>query len=396
MLPDILSQTVPYVNEKSQRCTVLLYPPRNAFATLSMDTPWGPLSTLDPADRALALTILSHDKHQLIEGLVVENTFDQIIKPLTDGSAPSLIKLDVETTIVGAPRTSKRWLALVWARSLTTTTGLRRYLDALWKVATPYVVEYISGTFIAREWMGGRRATESTPLQDLLAHLSGKKPVLPVVDLTVRDPDRQRVAFWGFLTETYPGPRLWNEVVLTRLFINFGIQPFFRGVWNLDRICLFNDDLWLLEVKHKYPFGRSELQFGINDGELQLMKLVGDAGIRTLYSLIVKPKWSKDVGSMYLHTNMDMRQRAAVVGMTPSMSSIELIQRGQTALSPSHTSITGRDSLKYKSIPARAFTYLGSYADGPQRLSAQLADLMNGKIGQPVSDGLLRQLRTDV
>ncbi len=356
-----------------------------------METPWGPIASLDPDDRTKAFEILSADKHQLLEGLVVENTFDQIIRPLS--SEPARLRpLDIETVIADTRRPGNKWLAIVWARDPKRTTGLGRYLCALSRVAQVLLVQFNGEDFTAQEWAGGKRQGMAIPLHEVLAGLTGRKPILPRVDLTVRDLDRQRTAFWGYLNTTYPSRRLWNEVVLARLFINIGVQAFFRGVWNLDRICLFQEQLWMLEVKHKFPFGKASLMVGINDGELGMMQLAADAGIRTLYSLIIKPKWSKDIGSMYLHSDLEMRQKAAVIGMVMDQRRLTAIQGGRSGSSPAHTSITGRDALSYKSIPARQFSFLGSFAEGPDRLAASLADLMEGRASLAVSDEQLRAL----
>lgn len=43
-----------------------------------MDTPWGPLARLDQNDDDLAMRIIAEDKDTLVEGLVVEDLFDQI------------------------------------------------------------------------------------------------------------------------------------------------------------------------------------------------------------------------------------------------------------------------------------------------------------------------------
>src|SRR5690606_13635693 len=132
-------------------------------------------------------------------------------------------------------------------------------------------------------------------------------PIFPRVDASVRNAVRQRAAFWGFLNEVYPGMKLWERVVLPRLFMNCGIQAFgFHGVWNLDRICLFHPSphdtgaLWMLEVKHKYPMKGAQIQFGINDGEVQMMRLAAECGITTMHGIIVKPLWDKEFGAMYL------------------------------------------------------------------------------------------------
>lgn len=147
-----------------------------------------------------------------------------------------------------------------------------------------------------------------------------------------------------------------------------------------------------MEVKHKFPFGGARLKFGINDGELDLMRLMARAGIRTLYSLIVKPQWSKEVGSMYLLSDMKMRERAAIVGMPLDSDSIARIQQGQTSLSPSHTSFTGRGNLKYKSINAEDFSFLGVLSDGPDRLAAGIEKLLRGDSLEKVTGVKLRHL----
>lgn len=353
-----------------------------------METPWGRLADLDAADRDLAFRILSHDKHQLLEGLVVENTFDQILQPLVE--ARQLLRLDIETVVVDARRETGRWLVLVWVRR--PTEGLGRFLLALERVARVHLVRFREGEFLAAECSGGKIASGRVPLQELLGSLSGRRAIFPKVDLTVRDTNRQRAAFWGYLSETYPCSRLWDEVVLFRLFINFGIQPFFRSVWNLDRICLCGNQLWMLEAKHKYPFGRRVLQFGINDGELAMMRLAADAGISTLYALIVKPKWSKDIGSMYLHGDLGMRSRAAVIGKVMDAAAIAAAERTSGGRSPAHTSITGTGSLAYRSVPAEQFSFLGSFADERQVLSGALLELLEGFDAQPVTDAMLRKL----
>ncbi|TQN60566.1 hypothetical protein FLX27_16125 [Agrobacterium tumefaciens] len=61
--------------------------------------PWGRLRDLDLSDHNLCETILAEDKHQLGEGLVVENIFDQIIEAVPALLANALL-LDVETAIV--------------------------------------------------------------------------------------------------------------------------------------------------------------------------------------------------------------------------------------------------------------------------------------------------------
>lgn len=175
--------------------------------------------------------------------------------------------------------------------------------------------------------------------------------------------------------------------------MNEAIQSYFRAVWNLDRICNCDERIWLLDVKHKFPFtGDARLKFGINDGELDPMQLMARAVIQTLYSLIVKPKWSMNIGSMYLLSGMKMRGRAAIIGMRLDSDSIARIQQGQTSRSPPYTSFTDRGTLEYKSINAENFSLLGVPSYGPERLAVGIKQLLLGKSLQKVTGSELRQL----
>lgn len=67
-----------------------------------MQTPWGRLAGLDLASLDLCSEILSRDKHQLAEGLVVECLVDQIHERIP-AYRPSAILLDVDTAIARHP-----------------------------------------------------------------------------------------------------------------------------------------------------------------------------------------------------------------------------------------------------------------------------------------------------
>jgi len=358
-----------------------------------MDTPWGPLASLDPDNRDLAFQILQSDKHQLLEGLVVENTFDQLVLPLTKATPQRFVPLDVATVVAHSDADGRRFI-FVWSQNPNAVTGLRRYLMALSRLGDVYLVTYSGTTFMAQHRPQGLKSSDIKPLHDLLRRLTGNSPSISEVDLIVRDRDRQMTAFWGYLNTTYPGRKLWDNVVLFRLLINHGIQPFFSAVWNLDRICLFDGKLWMLEVKHKFPFvSNQRLVFGLNDGELSLMNELQRVDVQTLHALIVKPVWSKDVGSMYLHSDLTMREHAAVIGLVMNRDRIDRLTSSRSGSSPRHTVLTGRGRLSYKTIPAVDFTVLGAFSDGSQKLSANLATLLEGGALPAVTDDLLRSYR---
>lgn len=357
-----------------------------------METPWGLLKDINLADHEQASTILSADKHQLVEGLVVECLFDQIVENLSAASGRNVITLDVESVIVDSMRNEDRWLGFVWARNMT--AGLGRYLNALEKCLVPYLVTYRDGEFFAARIRDGRRDMPERPLQEIMLELSGGKMTPFRVDASVKNSNRQRQAFWGFISDYYKGD-LGDRVVLPRIFINYAIQPYFRSVTNLDRIFIIDDDVWLFEIKHKFPMDRNGLYFGINDGEIRILDKLAGAGIRCLHTILVKPYWSKDVGSMYLLNNLNMRSHAAVIATVLDEVTTARIMGRQSGRSGAHTSITGSSGLSFKSIAASDFKVLGLLSDPPTELAGSMFAVMAGSpTNTSVSDKWLRDLRT--
>lgn len=354
-----------------------------------MHTPWGSLAELDLADHDLAARILAADKHQLIEGLVVECLFDQIVSGIPSASA-EMLPLDVETVIVDTSRVTGRWVAFVWAR--TKRAGLGRYLRGLGKGFETYVLDLRGGTFLAAKIHDGHRVTDYRPLATLMHALSGGRYTPFEVDTSVRDTNRQRQAFWGFLSEYY-GKDLADRIVLPRLLINCAIQPYFRSLWNLDRAFVSGDDVWLFEIKHKFPFNQNGLHFGINNGELRMLNRLAASGIRCLHTILAKPFWSKDVGSMYLLNDLEMRTRAGLIAKVLDARQTAAILRGAAGTSGAHTSINGTSSLKFKSIPASDFCRLGVLSDPPASLATHMIDVMHGQKMLGVDDTWLRGLR---
>ncbi len=354
-----------------------------------MITPWGELSALDLSDHELAATILSADKHQLIEGLTVESLFDQIV-----ASVPSIdqnvLPLDVDSTVVDTRRPFERWIVFVWARSRT--AGLGRYLQALENSAVPYLVEYKDGEFLATRISKGKRTETPRILTELMHDLSGGKMTPFVVDESVRDKKRQKTAFWGFISDYYKD-RLGDRVILPRILINCAIQPYFRAVWNLDRIFIAGNDIWIFEIKHKYPIDKKPLLFGINDGELGMLEMLINSQIRCLHTILVKPYWSLKAGSMYLFNNLDMRNKAAIIAIVLDQSETARIMKQPSKKSGSHTSLTGVDNQSYKEIPAYKFTSLGVLSDPAIEVAKNMTSVMFGQETNKAKDDWLRRLR---
>lgn len=354
-----------------------------------MQTPWGDLGTLDLDDHEQCRTILASDKHQLAEGLVVESVFDQIFDDVPD-HLDGAVLLDADTAIVD-PGRGGEWLAFVWARAQQ--PGLGRYLRALEKRFRVWLVETDAPlkTFTARQWKDGRLVPGSRPLTTLMGELSGRQPQPVEVSQSVRDANRQQQSFWGFLSSQH-GTELGRKVILPRLFMNCGVQPWFRAVWNLDRVLVHGDEVRLLEIKHKYPMQGPPVSFGLNTGELNVIVRLGEAGIRCLHAIVVKPVWSKDAGSMYLLNDMRLRARAALIGVDMNAEVTGAMMAGNRGTSAGHTTFSGSGNLSFRVLKAGAFSRLGLLSDPPAVLAESIARLVSGSSLPPVEDRWLTGL----
>lgn len=359
-----------------------------------METPFGSLKDIDLDDARTVYDILAHDKHSVAEGMVVESLFDQIIehipKVVEGGSA---ILLDVETFITRDRENFNVRHAFVWAR--TKGDGLGRYLSALEKGFRVYLLEWVedSAVFMARVIRNGR-TVKRMPLAELVEELGSCHGRKHEVTAEVKDAERHLGAFWGYLKQRPRGYLKYN-VALPRLLVNWGIQPWFTSVWNIDRVVIMDDRIWALEVKHKFPYGDpGALEFGLNTGEAYLLKDLGKIGINGLHAIIVKPYWDKKVGSSYLVTDFDVRDKALLLGITVGTKEITRILAAAPRSSPNHTSIDGKTRPKFYGIAAKDFIRL-SFLCNREEIAKRLCLLLQGKLTDYCSDDQLRALRID-
>jgi len=344
------------------------------------ETPWGPFSSLDQSSLELAHEILKRDKHQIVEGMVVERAFDQMLEHAASESNGSLQLLDLETFIVQSPKDASRLIAFVWFRDKQ--AGQKRYLDALAQVCTVYHLELINNDFHASQWTT-KHSTPRKLLSKLVREIGGA-PRYGRVSAAVRDEQRQNTAIWGFLGASLSTEEFWQQLVTPRLLVNFLLQPFFVGTWNIDRICLHENELWMLELKHKFPMHPGS-DFGLNDGELRMMKLMLHAGIRAAHMIIVKPIRDKSVKPMYLFNNKRLRERAAVIGVEVTQQTAQFIQQQSLHRSGAHTTISGSGSIGYRNLPVSIFRKLGTYGDEGQKISPEILKLLSGKQAEEAS-----------
>ncbi|UNK27725.1 hypothetical protein MNO11_23510 [Serratia plymuthica] len=357
-----------------------------------METPWGNLHELNINDHKLAEKVLSLDKHQLIEGLVAECLFDQIMSVIPEELDEKVTPLNVDTIIVDTKRKKERWVGFVWAK--TRDTGLGRYLQALGKAVTVYLITYRYGDFIVNPTFDGKISGKGKPLHELMSEISAGKYNKFEVNPSVKNQERQRQVFWGFISNYYK-ERIGEEISLPRILINIGIQPYFRSVWNLDRSYIIGDQVWILEIKHKYPMnGHKGLAFGINNGELNMISKLTIAGIKCLHTIIVKPYWSKETGSMYLLNSLSTREKAAIIAIVLDEPCVNEIMTSGSDTSAPHTSITGNSKVIYKSIPCSAFKKIAVLSDPTSEISKVIFNLIANRDSiSVIDDSWLRSLR---
>ena len=353
-----------------------------------MDTPLGPLRDLDLKDHDVCRQVLALDKHQLIEGLVFESWFDRYLTRLGD-TDDAIVAVDVDTAVVVLPDGKPG--AFVWMRS--SGPGVGRYLDAMAGIMRTWIVRWEGNAFTAASWADGR-VGEREPLETAARRASGRtEPRRETTEAAVRDGKRINQSFWGYLSERY-GDDLGERVVLSRLYLNFGLQPWFGWLWNVDRIFLDGDRLWHFEIKHKYPMdGRNGLAFGINDGEVRLMSLLTSAGLRSLHTVIVKPDWSKEAGSMYLQNDPHARERAAVIGREMTNADVQRALGTKGGMSGADTTFTGRGAVKFRTFPASTFHRFGLLGDAHATVAARILSHMRGADQPALEDAALRRLR---
>lgn len=363
---------------------------------VAMRTPWGELQDLDLSDTRLAETILCSDKHQLVEGMIVECLFDQFLESLSE-HVPGVIALNVETIIAQPRAYGDKKIAVVWARKRV--AGLGRYLQALERKFQVFLVEYRSDVgFFGSRRQGGARSGETKVIEELLAPVAARKYQEFEVSSEVRNDHRLRQAIWGFLFPHHK-QQLADKVLLPRLLMNCGVQPWFRFAWNVDRIFIVDDKPWLFEVKHKFPFlNRNELIFGLNNGEVGNFSLLAECGIGTLFSIMVKPKWSKTVGSLYMMTDLKARENTAVLGQVLDTARLRQLMATSSGTSGADTTITGdvNARLKYKPIPSREFGSFGRFSDRPSDIAEKMVAEMRGSLSPRVEDEELQALRMSV
>lgn len=374
------------------------------IAANDLQTALGPVSTLDLSRPDVARMLLQTEKAQIVDGLLAELIFDSIIDAIPLGMttarpAAEILRPDVETIIADASASRGEWLAFVWPRELS--RGVGRYLTALAAKFHVLVVEYDAQRrqFHLRETSNGRASRTRFPLAAWISKYSGRKPTKFEVDDSVRSPLRH-AEVWQHLVERCPGT-LTERIVLPRILVNCGIQPWFRAVWNVDRILVAGDTIWAMELKHKFPIpgqpDRDPLAFGLNHGQQTVYERLDRCGLRCLHMILSKPFWSKETGAAYLVTDPEARAHAALLATILDESHFQRLGQQATRQSGTHTTITAQQSshLNYRPIPVSDFYSVGVLSDDVSAIAERVVNVMSGAASQPATDELLHSLKLE-
>ncbi|ARS52492.1 hypothetical protein [Kushneria konosiri] len=355
---------------------------------MALMTPLGRLDTLDIDCPNTQMTLLSMDKHRLLEGLVVEALIEGILSRLEAHGAVIL-----PLSLVRAGRRGRQTAWWLWAhRPMDDTDAL---FDAL-SVRHPRAVvrcHYDRGRrdFLIERYPGH----DGSPLQAFLMRLCQKGSL----DFRHPDPDvcealRTTRAFWR-MTECRVGIDMFHDIVLHRLYKNCVLAPFFDWLWDIDTILqLPNGQQIQLEIKHKYPYqGRGGLCFGINKGQVMTMQALAESDIDTFHVILVKPWWDRATGPGYLTQDHAHQDQVLVIGHYLDLDALKALSRAVDGESGITESLYGRRAQAHKGIAAAQFVLIGTLADSAETLAR---NLLAGALRQPLprlTDECLRKHR---
>lgn len=365
---------------------------------MSLLTPFGPLKDLplDDLDQLKEILIRS-DKSRMLEGLVIEAAFNGYLSKLSEEVLKVLPVSLVRTLTVkrGRKYVNSWW---VWDRSKSgqASKELRNLLAPRSSEEFLFDCHYNEAERdFFMEWDG----KQNIPIQSyLLEKRRQSKPQFRIPSESVIDEHRSQKAFWAGISSQY-NDDVFGNVVLYRLFKNCAIQPFFDGVWDIDSLVQLPDGkLMQIEVKHKYPRStgiKEPLSFGINNGQLRVMQDLARRGINTLHMIMVKPVWSKDLGSGYLlnGTGTGYRDKVLLLAKLLDEQKLHQINKRPSYQTGFEQSLTGKTGQKARYINASEFHILGTMDDPVKYVATNIYLAMTGALYRPASDQLLNQKR---
>lgn len=367
---------------------------------MSLITPFGPLQDIPLDDiNQLKEILVRSDKSRMLEGLVIEAVFNEYLgKLVAQGIEVLPVSLVRTLTIKRKPRTKFVNSWWVWDHS-ESGFGAAEVCSRLIPSAESdeflfdCYYDKLARDFFIKEWEN----QTNIPIQSFLLEKRGyPAPEFRIPSESVIDENRSQQAFWAGISSHYSND-LFKHVVLHRLFKNCAIQPFFNGVWDIDSLARMPDgSLMQLEVKHKYPRierDNGSLSFGINNGQLQVMRDLARRGIKTLHMVMVKPIWNKNLGTGYLLNKIGDRKNVLLLAKLLDSETLGQIHSRQSSQTGAEQSFTGRDGQKARYVGASEFQLLGTLDDPVEDVARNISLAATGALNRPVTDQMLIDCR---
>jgi hypothetical protein len=369
-----------------------------------------PLAQLDVTDPATLRKLLLADKMQLTEGLVGEYLLDRIIDRMHEhllsqtadaDSAPEPLshgRSDTETFIISPQEKNPKWIACIFSRDDDNDPLLLQYLRALRSAFEVILIRWHdTHPHLRARSFEPEHADSEEALSLRMQRLSGLGDRRTFTPAGKGQGSQRHKDACRFLIGRY-GDQLLKRVVLPRIIVNSGIQPWFTHVWNIDRVMLIRNCLWAFEVKHKYPFGEDPgpFRFGINDGQLLIMQRLAACHIHYAHLILANPYWDIDAGASHLATGeKEAYERTELIAKTLDDPTLGKILRRKRYYAPDYTRVSEKGGqLAYRRLSATEFTDLGKLGvRGARRLGEQLANFLAGEPLPRLTDELLLERR---
>lgn len=184
--------------------------------------------------------------------------------------------------------------------------------------------------------------------------------------------DEQRIkdTLGGFDALEAKFERFARDIIIKDCFL----QPASRAIWDLDRFLVDkHGGLIYIESKHKFPIPSSRT-FGMNIGEVELIKMLAKAHIDCFHVILVKPIWNKNISTIELFSKKETRDKFVWIVANAGLDGFFGIEAN---IAGAHTSIQGKNEVKYVNLNLEAFREIGPHGMSPDILSNRFFDMVD-------------------
>lgn len=155
---------------------------------------------------------------------------------------------------------------------------------------------------------------------------------------------------------------------------NGRVKPLAKPDIELNRsksVCVGIHELppWWSKFSSAPPYAPNRL----TSARKPTIRLLGEAGLRGFHAILAKPTWTKESGSGYLLNRLQLRERAALIGVELAIPVVQAMFTGRQGFSPEHTTFSGKGKLKYRPLAANRFRKIGMMSELHGTLAANLA-----------------------